>query len=98
MTATCATCRHWTPPSERVRYPNALTYYSPGNWQAGLDATQAADLLYGECRAITLCDDLEMGTPPPLATARDGSDYRADVYTQAEFGCAMWQEVESDGR
>jgi hypothetical protein len=93
---TCATCRHWTPPSERTGYSDALTYRSgrAAEWRTARDKTKAADVLYGECAAITLCDDLSIDTPPPLATARDGSDYRADVYTQAEFFCAMWAAKE----
>lgn len=54
------------------------------------EAQDAADRLFGYCKAIALTE-LTLGDPIPLAVACDGSNYRADLYTQAEFGCAMWE-------
>lgn len=92
---TCVTCTHWKPPSERDGYGNAVTihriYPSP-EYEAALQAEHDADRAYGECQAINLQagTDLPFGSPLPLAVARDGSDYMATLYTQAEFGCALW--------
>lgn len=76
---TCGTCRHWTPPTERTDFRNIFR---------GDDA----DRLFGICEAINLADSYD--PPPdqiPLAVTKDGSDYKADLYTQESFGCVMWE-------
>lgn len=100
--STCATCRHWTPPSERTGYADAITYqgyiegqpYTRDLSDRAIEKTRASDVLYGECGAIELCDDMPVDREPPLATVRDGSDYMATLFTQAEFGCALWAAKE----
>jgi hypothetical protein len=79
---TCASCRHWLPPDGRTDYRNLFS--------GGI-----TDRLYGLCYAIDLADSYEPAPdPPPLAVTKDGSDYEADLFTQAEFGCAMWEPDE----
>ena len=102
---TCATCRHWTPPSERTDYMSAVNIEPAGEyddpdrqakWEQASAAKHEADKLYGPCRAINLeAAHVEHGDPLPLAVARDGSDYMAVVLTQAEFGCVLHEPRES---
>lgn len=97
---TCATCKHWTQPTARTGYADALTYtgvatvgetWTPELSDRASSRTKEADLLYGECGAITLCADMSLDEDAPLATVRDASDYVATLFTQAAFGCAMWE-------
>lgn len=99
--SSCATCRHWIPPTEREGYGNVVRF-DPGRWASTEERTalyaaaDEADKLYGRCAAITLQTDLPFGEPVPLAVAMDGSEYKADLYTQAEFFCAMWETRTDD--
>jgi hypothetical protein len=85
-------CEGWRGERERANLFNlpALEATDRAVGQAEHDA----DRKYGECQAINLeaGTDLPFGAPLPLAVARDGSDYMAQLYTQAAFGCAMWSE------
>lgn len=96
---TCAACRHWTPPTERTDFGTAVTirsaadHYDADASAAAHEAQAEADKTFGICKAIDLCE-LAHGEPVPLATTRDASDYIATLYTQAEFGCALWAAQE----
>lgn len=96
--STCDGCRHWKPPSERDGYGDAVMVgppagqLTPEGFTAARGVQVAADMLFGSCRAITL-RELEMGEPVPLAVTMDASQYQATLYTQATFGCAMWEQA-----
>lgn len=95
---TCATCQHWKPPTERDGYGDAIQIGPREGDQRPIEvrygeareAQRAADILFGECAAIYL-REIEIGEPVPLAVTMDASQYVATLYTQAEFGCAMWE-------
>lgn len=95
MSGTCSTCVHWKPPTERDGFGDALPlhgYSNAADWGRIQTRQREVDRLFGECREIRLRDDMTVDDPVPLATVRDGSDYMAPLYTQAEFGCALWSE------
>ena len=79
MSETCETCKHWTQPSDRTDYRNIYR-------------GDHADVQYGICDAITIARRHEEAPDPlPLAVTQDASDYQADLFTQAAFGCVMWE-------
>lgn len=91
---TCSTCKHWTPPSERTGYGNAIRYRGD-EWddETGEPVRGSEDdKLFGLCRKVILGDDLHIDKPAPLAVTRDASDYMANLFTQAEFGCVLHEE------
>lgn len=89
---TCETCTHWLRPEQRTGFTHVITVYPDGYHAARLKAeSDAADRLFGQCRAINLTTDVQVSEPIPLAVTRDASEYQADLYTQATFGCAMWE-------
>jgi hypothetical protein len=52
------------------------------------------DQKYRRCEIVPMAEPYE--TPPdplPLAVAMDGSEYRADLYTLADFGCVQWAPI-----
>lgn len=91
---TCGTCVHWQKPDG---------WYGSDLRAAGSDvsdetwdhaASVALNLLYRPCQRIKMPDNYsEKFTPDsaPLAYTMDGSGYRADLLTRAEFGCALWE-------
>jgi hypothetical protein len=94
--STCATCKHWRRPENRNDFHDAVSFAGDewvddvGNGMDGYQRGSVEDRKFGECLAIDLGTDLPEG-PPPLAVTRDASDYQATLYTQAEFGCLMWE-------
>lgn len=72
----CVTCIHWAERNDFIR-----VWHGPD-----------ADVQYRRCAIVPLADSCE--TPPdplPLAVAKDGSDYRADLFTLPMFGCVQWE-------
>lgn len=91
---TCSTCKYWTPPHERTDYGNAVRYRND-EWDDELDDLMRGgqdDKLFGLCRKVVLGDDLSLDEPAPIAVTRDASNYQADLFTQAEFGCVLHEE------
>jgi hypothetical protein len=84
----CETCQHWRPPGQRTGWRNAIEIVTPDD-RHDTEATNAADVLYGECAAIDLQREWPNDKPLPLATTCDASEYEATLYTRAEFGCVM---------
>lgn len=79
MSRNCGTCVHWTPPSMRTDYRNV--FRGP-----------VADKQYGVCEAVKLASEYDEAPEPlPLAVTKDGSDYKADLHTLAEFGCVLYE-------
>lgn len=88
----CDTCKHWQRPEERDDFSHVMSVYPlDGNYPRLREASDAADRLFGRCQAIDLVTEVAEGEPIPLAITKDGSDYTASLFTQAEFGCALWE-------
>lgn len=92
----CVTCKHWLPPGQRNDFRTAVRF-DDDTWsdevndgQGGYVRGDEADKMFGECQQVQMGDALGPGEPP-LAVVRDGSDYLAILYTQADFGCALWE-------
>lgn len=94
----CETCRHWHKPDSRTGFGDAVYIspsgehpFTPADYRVARERQQEADRLFGECEVINLeaGTDLTVDSPLPLAVTRDGSDYRAHLYTQASFGCVL---------
>lgn len=90
---TCGTCTHWQAPGGEDWRNTVRLARLPGESLRELDAREhRAEALFGECQAITMLDTYgKQAEPLPLAYTRDASDYRADLFTQAEFGCSLWE-------
>lgn len=93
----CGNCLHWRRPEDRGDYTTAVSFQDD-EWSddaedglGGYVRGDAEDREYGECRLIPEGWDLPDG-PAPLAVVRDGSNYRADLFTKADFGCVLWEE------
>jgi hypothetical protein len=91
--STCDTCAHWLRPEKRNGFGNAVKF-EDDEWNddlagglGGYVKGDTADRLFGECQGVPFGDALT--GPPPLAAIRDGSDYKADLFTQAKFGCVL---------
>jgi hypothetical protein len=84
----CRSCRHWEHPRSDFTQTvePAFGESTTETWKAAGEADQT----YGSCLKIqmgpALLDEL------PLAICMDGSQYKADLFTQAGFGCALWEE------
>lgn len=96
--ARCVTCLHWLKPSERTDFRDVVNYHDPsaretGDYEPARRREDEADKRFGRCQRINLEAgvDLPMEQEPPLALCRDGSEYKADLYTQATFGCVLWE-------
>jgi hypothetical protein len=105
----CATCKHWLSDQGeqydwRVRIRLTLL---PGEsqedrWEHDSPYEQRAarvERSYGLCKKIDLLDSYDEVSEDelPLAFTKDGSDYKANLYTRAEFGCAAHEPKENDG-
>jgi hypothetical protein len=95
--STCGACQHWRRPEERSGYGNAVSYRDD-EWDDDADdgfggprRGSADDHLFGECLGVPEGWDLPNDGPAPLAATRDGSNYRAVLFTRAEFGCVLWE-------
>lgn len=76
----CGSCKHWIPPERRNDFKSI--------WKDDGET----DKKYGICTLIELGDSYQdPPTPLPLAATKDGSDYRADLFTQPSFGCVLWE-------
>ena len=80
---TCDGCRHWLRPEERTDFYDAVTF---ADYRMNSDEVERT---YGICRAVVQGWDLPSG-PTPVAVVRDGSDYRASLFTKPEFGCVLF--------
>jgi hypothetical protein len=98
VSGTCDTCEHWRGSPERDPEDD---WHQPGLPEIGTsydrDDTEAALELrrvwidahrWGTCKRI---DHLTV-TPPVLACVQDGSGYRAELITAAEYGCVHHEE------
>jgi hypothetical protein len=88
----CGSCRHWKPPSERTDWRGPIDI----EWDGMADTyaerqriADEADKKLGECHGIPMHPTVAQ-LPTPAAAVIDGSDYFAQVYTAAEFFCALW--------
>lgn len=91
----CDSCKHWARPETRVGFGNAVSYRGEKyDYDKGYARANDDDKLYGICDEIDLGIDLPLDKPAPLAVTQDGSGYKAKLYTQAEFGCALWAPIE----
>lgn len=83
----CGKCKWWKPPYELVGWSspveNSYSEDSPGF---------AANQTYGHCELIQM-GPVSHSEPLPKAVVLDGSQYQADLYTQAEFGCVLGQKL-----
>jgi hypothetical protein len=79
----CATCKHWgeayfvDEDSAVLRVRHCEAV--PHVWAATSWDKQGNEVLLEQYKET-------------LAFAADASDYRADLYTKAEYGCPMWEE------
>lgn len=91
----CGTCKHWKPPTERGNYGNVVRFRDDeyvGDYDLDYKRGDAEDKKFGFCKSIKMGGDLPLDKPTPLAVTMDGSQYMADLFTQAEFGCVLWAE------
>lgn len=97
----CGSCKHWMPPSERSDFITVVEYdydlLSREVQHAASQRTEEDDKLFGVCGKIKLGRNISMDDPTPLAVTMDGSEYKADLYTQAEFGCRLWEAAQDQG-
>ena len=92
---TCGTCKHWRPPGERNDFSQTVALYSTvdatdEDRKALRQESDEADQTYGLCQGIPMGPIEEK--PLPLALTMDASEYQADLFTQAEFGCVLFEE------
>jgi hypothetical protein len=95
--STCVSCQHWTPPTERTEFKTTVepvwSFEDHPDAAREMDKRQAdadeKDRLFGHCEAIQM-GPASAGEALPLALTLDGSGYMADLFTRAEFGCALW--------
>jgi len=86
VNGTCGGCLHWV--RDRTDFVMVVETLPPWNDEQEAEASRR-DLLYGRCEAISMGP---VSTPTdPLAVAMDGSGFRAEIYTLAEFGCVLFK-------
>ena len=93
----CKSCKFWTKPEDRTDFTNAVRYIND-SWDENPDSEvewikgDVDDKKFGICSGIQEGFGMGVEDPLPLAVVRDGSDYKATPYTQAEFGCVLWEK------
>lgn len=99
----CGSCKHWDENAAkrdwRLRINLTLL---PGEeeshrYQADTplqQRTARAEQQYGRCSKIGLLNEFDEISEDdlPLAFTKDASEYKADLYTKAEFGCVLYEE------
>lgn len=100
----CGACKHWQRDDEGWGVMIRLAPAEGDSEDDAYDYTSAlserqrrAEQRYGRCAVIDLLDGYEQHSEEslPLAFTKDGSDYKATLYTQAAFGCAMHEASEN---
>lgn len=90
----CGTCKHWQKPRDDWYGADLRAEGYDDSDAYDHEATIALNRLYRTCQRIEMPDTYgEKFTPEtaPLAYTMDGSQYRADLLTRAEFGCVLWE-------
>ena len=77
----CETCKHWT--DAWGLWVEEL--YEEAEARGESFNPDEAPPRWGTCSVVTLGWDAEQ-----RAFVQDGSDYRADLHTRADFGCVLW--------
>lgn len=96
----CENCTFWQPPSQRMNFADVVSVdpyeedRKARNYGPAVNRQMEIDKMFGLCRHITMKPRLGMDDPPPLAITLDGSEYMADLYTQATFGCVEFESKE----
>lgn len=93
----CQNCIFWTPPSQREDFHDTVEIdHKSADWDTVWARQVEADKMFGQCREITLGGGREFDVDDelPLAVTKDGSDYKANLYTQATFGCVLFEDKE----
>ena len=93
----CGSCKHWTE-YDGYRDPVQVHYDLERNYETFKVINEEVNRgdRWRKCRGVeenperTMVDG-KLVEPIPLAVTRDGSDYLADLLTQAEFGCVLWE-------
>lgn len=86
MTAdTCKTCHHWQPVDALTEADEEWFADDEGNWYQRWPL--AENDRWGSCSLIQMPEYGETATVP--AFVQDGSGYRADLHTRADFGCVL---------
>jgi hypothetical protein len=82
----CGTCKHWNTADVRRVGPDtwSLEHKDPSGDLARRAAWVNAEQ-WGDCRRVAFLD-AQVGD---LAVVSDGSAYRADLTTRADFGCVQ---------
>lgn len=96
MEQRCGTCKHWV---EYNGWRDPVNIHALGpepDYDAQSKEQERVSGLYRQCQAIEANPEVyftpgEALPPLPKAVAIDGSAYMADVFTQAEFGCVLWE-------
>lgn len=90
MNGTCSSCTHWTQDDEGSSVTPLPVSYGDGSDYFERVAARNADV--GLCNAAVFAPDVELDDPVPLLMVRDGSDYRASLYTRRDFGCLLHEQ------
>lgn len=93
MTGRCGTCKHWTVDDDWFASDLSLTRPPDEPSDAYYSRLEVANAAVRTCKAIELLSQYEAVDEIPLAFTKDGSDYRADLRTRAEFGCVLHEET-----
>ena len=100
MNERCGTCKHWDDTHDDWRSGLTLMLKEGEKHDDRYDASSAyqqrtaeIEKQYGVCKEIGLLEGGEEvdGDDPPLAYTKDGSDYKATLYTKNDFGCVEWE-------
>lgn len=87
---TCGSCRYWQ--KERDDFRQVVEFRDDRSFEERYQADREGDLAYGKCLGVPMgpieCE------PLPLAVTMDASAYQADLFTQAEFGCVLYEPPE----
>jgi len=98
VNGTCAGCKHWDTEEIRSDWRFSIRVKNlPNETRAQAEErARQIEVSFGLCKAITLQNSYETSTDVPVAFTQDGSDYRADLFTQATFGCVLWEKAQGE--
>lgn len=93
---TCGSCKYWLHRKNRDDFKTVVRFCGPEGWRVKVRKENEIDKLFGRCEKIVMGTDLSMDDEIPLAVTLDSSEYQADLFTQEEFGCILWESKEGN--
>lgn len=96
----CDGCKHWVEPGKRTDFRSPVSAdhasYGTEEYKQARRAQERADMLLGQCKGVPFFPTVSE-LPNPHAAVIDGSEYYAELFTAADFYCALFAGISEVG-